>query len=177
MPSEISYLHVAKKKGFSFAVRGGYGSGEQEIPPFTSDLYNENIVSEKTFKAYFIKVGLVVPTVRKKRFTFYSLFNYNINNTSNKLVITSSDRLYGNYREEYNENYTNQSLEYEANVQFKLAKKFYYGLGYMIGHKINNIIPFKEVFPFFEKFSNYTPSQGAGNPTYINVSISLMYKL
>ncbi len=65
----------------------------------------------------------------------------------------------------------------EGYHQLKLSKKIYFGLGYILGYKIRNEIPFKDVIIGIENGSQYSPSQGIGTKVYLNAEASLMYKL
>jgi hypothetical protein len=178
MPSEISYLCINKKKGFSFAVRGGFGNGEKNKLSSTGiSFVGNNFSINQTFNAFFIKPGLLFATVRKKRYATYILLNYNLVHSSEKLRIENDDQLYGKYIIEYRHEKFYHSVEFENHIQFKLSPKIYYGVGGILGLKLNNTIPFADIFPYLSKASTYTPSQGSGNSVYINYSISLMFKL
>jgi hypothetical protein len=185
MPFEISYLHI-QKTGFSFAIRGGYGIGiKNRINNLNPFFYNNNyyndfskIISYKqTFEAFFIKPGIIISKKYTPVFNSIYLINFSYAQSNDKLSITSNDQLYGTYTNEYRESHVYKAIEFEGNYQLKLSKKIYFGLGYILGYKIVNEIPFNDVISGIENGSEYSPSQGIGKTFYINANTCLMYKL
>lgn len=181
MPSEISFLHI-NNDGLSFAIRGGYGEGSKNNVPVynlsnirTYNTYNTDF--KQSFEVYFIKTGVVISKLTRPTFSVLHLINFNSTFANEKATFKKYDPLYGIYSTEYKEQNNYYSVEYEANIIHKLTSKIHYGMGYMFGIKINNHIPFKKVIPGIQEGSSYTPSQGFGNGFYINISLSLMYKL
>jgi len=185
MPLEISYLRI-QKTGFSFAIRGGYGKGKKNTITslYTNNNYNSyyNTLGsitkyDQTFEAFFIKPGIIISKKYTPVFSSYYLINYSYAQTNDKLSITSQDQLFGTYTNEFKENHVYQAIEFEGNYQLKLAKKIYLGIGYILGYKIVNEVPFKDVVIGIENGSQYSPSQGLGTKFYLNAETSLMYKL
>ncbi|MFZ4796339.1 MAG: hypothetical protein ACOYMA_02525 [Bacteroidia bacterium] len=185
MPLELSYLRI-QKTGFSFAIRGGYGKGTKNkiIKFYSNSFYNSysndfsNIINfDQTFDAFFIKPGIIISKKYTPVFNSFYLINFSYAQSNDKLSITSQDQLFGTYTNEYRESHVYQSVEIEGYNQLKLTPKIYFGLGYILGYKIRNEIPFKDVIIGIETGSQYSPSQGIGNRVYINAEASLMYKL
>lgn len=183
MPLEISYLRI-QKTGFSFAIRGGYGKGtKNSIKSFYSSYYRynnyfSNLISfDQNFDAFFIKPGIIISKKYTPVFNSFYLINFSYAQTNDKLLITSQDQLFGTYTNEYRESHIYQSIELEGYHQLKISKKIYFGLGYILGYKIRNEIPFNDVIIGIEKGSQYSPSQGIGTKVYLNAEASLMYKL
>jgi len=183
MPFEFSYIHD-NSSGISYTVRAGFGSGVKNVVNTRSFLNNSYYINlnndftfEQSFSALFFKTGIVFSKLKKPNYTFYHIVNYSYANCTDKIIINNNDRLYGSYIVEYREKNINHALEYEGNIQFKLLPNLDYGVGYILGFKINPKIPFTSALPGIEKGSTYTPSQGVGYNVYLNFSLSLMYKL
>jgi hypothetical protein len=184
MPFEFSYIHD-NSKGVSFTLRGGFGSGIKNAVnanySYNYNSYynnlNNNFTFEQSFSAIFFKTGIIFSKLKKPNYTFYHIVNYSYANCTDKIIINNNDKLYGSYIVEYREKNINHALEYEGNIQFKLLPNLDYGLGYILGFKLNPKIPFTSVLPGIEKGSTYSPSQGVGYNVYLNFSLSLMYKL
>ncbi len=181
MPSEISFLHI-KNDGLSFAIRGGYGeSTKNNVSVYSVTNFNNyssySTNFKQSFEVYFIKTGVVISKQTRPTLNVLHLINFNSTFANEKATFKKYDPLYGSYSTEYKEQNNYHSIEYEANIIHKLTSKIHYGMGYMFGIKLNNHIPFKKVIPGIQDGSSYTPSQGFGNGFYINISVSLMYKL
>lgn len=182
MPFELSYLSV-KSVGFSFAIRGGYGSGtKNNIKSFYTNnyFYNSNSYITKydqNFEAFFIKPGIIISKNRTPIFTTYYLINYSYAQSNDHVSITSQDQLYGVYNKEFNEKHVYQAIEFEGNYQLKFTGKIYLGLGYIFGYKLVNEVPFTSVIKGIENGSQYSPSQGHGVRVYVNANASIMFKL
>lgn len=191
MPFEISYVRL-NTKWPSFAVRGGYGWGQKNesttstnnyinIPAFYNNTfyynYGRDFSFKQTFEAIFIKPGIVFLKTRGTYFTNCLLFNYNIAKSFDKITINSQDQLYGNVETLYYEDHIYQSVEFEGNHQILLNGKVKLGMGYVIGYKIQNQIPFQNQISGIDNNSQYSPSQGIGSKAYVNLLVSLMYSL
>lgn len=189
MPFEISYIRL-NNKWPSFAIRGGYGWGRKNetttntnnnnrSPNFYNIIfyynYGRKFTLEQTFEAIFIKLGIIFFKKKGTYFTNSLLFNYNIAKSFDKLYINSEDQLYGNVQNVYYENHIYQSIEFEGNHQIELIRKVKFGMGYVLGYKIQNQFPFENQIKGIEKSSQYSPSQGVGSKVYVNLLLGVMY--
>ncbi|MFZ4797026.1 MAG: hypothetical protein ACOYMA_05995 [Bacteroidia bacterium] len=191
MPFEISYMRF-NTKGPSFAVRGGYGWGRKNEsttstrktlsnPALYMYVYSYNygrqFTLDQTFEAIFIKPGIIIFKSKGNYFTNCLLFNYCIAKSFDKLAINAQDQLYGNVETVYYENHTYQSIEMEGNHYIALSKKTNLGIGYLIGYKLQNEIAFRSKIGSIDNASQYSPAQGIGSKAYMNLLLSIMYKL
>jgi hypothetical protein len=184
MPFEISYIHVSEKS-ISFSFRGGYGEGIKNntttqvnnwlYPVYTN--YGRNFSINQSFRALFIKPGIIfAKTHGYYSNSFYSL-NYNIAKSYDELLIENEDQLYGKFTTKYREEHLYQSLELEGNHQLKITKRYAIGMGYLFGYKMVNEVPFQNNIQGVDKSSQYSPSQGIGKIVYVNLLLSIMIKL
>ena len=184
MPFEISYLHIGEK-GISFSIRAGYGEGIKNntttqvnnwlSPVYTN--YGRDFSIKQSYRAVFIKPGIVFAKTHSYYFNSFYLINYSIAKTYDELLIESEDQLYGKFKSKFQEEHFYQSLEFEGNHQLKITKRFGMGMGYILGYKILNEVPFQENIKGIDLSSQYSPSQGIGKIIYVNLLLSLMIKL
>jgi len=190
MPFEVSYLRI-KPKGPSFALRFGYGMGQQNET--TTETYNyvrqgsnssinfytnygRNFNYFQTFEAIFIKPGFILHKSRGIFFTHFFLVNYCLSKSFDKITIIADDQLYGKVELNYYENHTYQSVELEGNHQIMLGKKINLGMGYVVGYKLQNEVPFTNLIYGIDENSQYSPAQGIGTKAYLNLLVALLYK-
>lgn len=182
MPFELSYIKL-KKKGLSFAIRGGYGKGDKNKSETNTyrnySVYRPTLFTySQSFESYFIKPGIVFATNKSPIFRSIYLINYSIAKSYDKMIITADDPIFDSYIQTNKESHVYQSLEFEGNHQLNLFKeKIYFGFGYIFGVKTVNDVPFKSILKGIDEGSQYSPSQGIGKYIYINSNMSLMYKL
>lgn len=187
MPFELSYLHI-REKGISFSLRGGYGEGIKnnttsevnkwlggQYPVYT--LYGRDFSINQSYQAVFIKPGIVFAKTHSYYFNSFYLINFSLAKTYDALTIDSEDQLYGRIKTKYKESHLYQSVEFEGNHQLKINKKIGMGMGYVLGYKIVNEIPFQNNIKGIDLSSQYSPSQGVGKVIYVNLLLSLMIKL
>lgn len=190
MPFEVSYLRI-KPKWPSLALRFGYGMGQKNetttetynylrqgsnssINFFTN--YDRNFTYFQTFEAVFIKPGFIIHKSKGQFFTNFFLVNYCLSKSFDKITIIADDQLFGKVELNYYENHTYQSVEFEGNHQIMLGKKINLGMGYVIGHKIQNEVPFTSLISGIEGNSQYSPAQGIGTKAYLNLLVAILYK-
>ena len=187
MPFEISYLHI-REKGISFSLRGGYGEGIKnntttevnkwlagQYPVYTS--YGRDFSINQSYQAIFIKPGIVFAKTYSNNFNSFYLINFSIAKSYDELIIESEDQLYGKFKSKYLEEHIYQSVEFEGNHQLKINKRFALGMGYVLGYKVVNQVPFQNNIKGIDLSSQYSPSQGIGRLVYVNLLLNFMIKL
>ncbi|MEI7979937.1 MAG: hypothetical protein WCI53_13900 [Bacteroidota bacterium] len=171
LPFEFS-LMAYKQTKFSYTLKLGLNYFKKNI---FDDVYkyqsgsvsNRTFSHDQKFKAIYIKPGINFINRPDKRGENFVNFNAVFTYAFETFELTSEDKIYG----KVTQNFTEENVY--AGLEMEYLKIYNSGIsiGGIVGYKLINTVPFKNIVQGLENASTFSPGMGFGKTFYFNISI------